>query len=303
MQKVLILMSTYNGGNKIFNQVDSIMMQENVDIHINIRDDGSNENTIKILDSIKNKYHEKVNVIKGNNIGWKRSFLELVYCSDDTYDYYGFSDQDDIWLDKKVINCIKIAEEDTYAGPKLVHCNSVSVTPDLKERDEQEKRVAVPPSFKDALSTEYFQGCGMLWNSKAMKLIQSHRPENEDLAHDFWVGLVLYLFGKVYFCEEPQFYHIRYGDNSSTDGNTSKGRMKRFKSLFSGKNAYMNPAQDLINCYGDILPQTENEYLNKIVNYKNNLKYKMEILFDNNFRRPTLSATALFKVAILIDKY
>lgn len=49
MHKVLILMSTYNGREKICNQVKSIMGQKKVESYIYIRDDGSDEETIDIL--------------------------------------------------------------------------------------------------------------------------------------------------------------------------------------------------------------------------------------------------------------
>lgn len=296
-------MSTYNGGDKIYRQIDSIMMQKDVDVYINIRDDGSNECTLRILDEIKKKYDGRVKVSKESNLGWKRSFLELVYCADTSYDYYGFSDQDDIWLEEKIINCIKFAEKDAYTGSKLIHCNSISVTPDLKMRAEQEERSAAPHSIKDALAMEYFQGCGMLWNNEAMKLIQKYRLQNENIAHDFWVGLVVYLFGKIYFCKEPQFYHIRYGNNSSADGNKKKGQMRRLKLMLCGKSAYMNPAADLIRGYAEILSNSEIDFLSKIVDYNSNWKHKIEIIFDPAFRRSSISATVLMKVAIVFNKY
>ena len=43
MHKVLILMSTYNGREKICNQVKSIMGQKKVESYIYIRDDGSDD--------------------------------------------------------------------------------------------------------------------------------------------------------------------------------------------------------------------------------------------------------------------
>ena len=41
-----ILMSTYNGMNNIERQIETILRQENVDIHLTIRDDGSNDKTV-----------------------------------------------------------------------------------------------------------------------------------------------------------------------------------------------------------------------------------------------------------------
>lgn len=62
MHKVLILMSTYNGREKICNQVKSIMGQKKVESYIYIRDDGSDEETIDILKHIAEQYDGRVKV-------------------------------------------------------------------------------------------------------------------------------------------------------------------------------------------------------------------------------------------------
>lgn len=82
MHKVLILMSTYNGREKICNQVKSIMGQKKVESYIYIRDDGSDEETIDILKHIAEQYDGRVKVSFQKNVGWKQSFLNLVYAAD-----------------------------------------------------------------------------------------------------------------------------------------------------------------------------------------------------------------------------
>ena len=226
-----------------------------------------------------------------------------MYTAEATYDYYAFSDQDDIWFDDKIITCIHIAEQAPFAGPKLVHCNAISVTPDLQQRSEQEIRTAEPPSFEAAVATEYFQGCGMLWNRKAMCVIQKYKPHNRQLAHDYWVGLICYLNGKVYFCSKAEFYHIRYDVNSSEDGNRNKGRIKRLKKFLFGKDAYMNPAQDILIGYPEFLKQDERDFLKHIVCYKENFLYKLALVGDRKFVKPSLAATLLLKLAILSNKF
>ena len=46
---VLVLMSTYNGGRFLKEQIDSILSQEDVDVRLLVRDDGSKDNTCSIL--------------------------------------------------------------------------------------------------------------------------------------------------------------------------------------------------------------------------------------------------------------
>ena len=49
MRNILVLMSTYNGEKYLKEQIDSILAQKNVEVTIQVRDDGSTDGTIRIL--------------------------------------------------------------------------------------------------------------------------------------------------------------------------------------------------------------------------------------------------------------
>ena len=56
MNKICVLMSTYNGSKYIKEQLDSILNQEKVNIELLIRDDGSTDKTLEILEEYSKKY-------------------------------------------------------------------------------------------------------------------------------------------------------------------------------------------------------------------------------------------------------
>lgn len=294
-------MSTYNGGNKITRQIASILAQINVDVNIKIRDDGSNEETAKVISELKAMYPDKLDCTFGDNLGYKLSFMDLLYKSSLNFDYYAFSDQDDIWLPEKLISCINLIDDDSK--PALVHCNALSVDENLKIRNEQEYRIAYPPNHEMAITTEFFQGCGMVWNKELMKLLQTYKPQNKSLAHDFWVGIIGYLFGDVYFNDKVLFYHIRYTNNESSDGNILKGRIKRIKSLFGRRIMYMNPAKDLLEGFNNYLSEEDKLFLNRIITYKNSWRSKFLLITDNNFRRPSKGSTIFLKFVTMINRF
>lgn len=62
-------MSTYNGEEYLREQIDSILLQKGVEVHLLVRDDGSEDNTVNIL-----REYESIEVIKGENVGVCRSF-------------------------------------------------------------------------------------------------------------------------------------------------------------------------------------------------------------------------------------
>ena len=97
--KITVLMSTYNGEKYIREQIDSIL-QQSMPADIMIRDDGSSDGTVDIIEEYISK-GTPVELIKGENVGVIASFFELIKAAPEE-DYYAFSDQDDYWYPEKV---------------------------------------------------------------------------------------------------------------------------------------------------------------------------------------------------------
>ena len=49
MRKVLVLMATYNGEKYLQEQLNSLYEQQDIDVDILVRDDGSKDKTLEIL--------------------------------------------------------------------------------------------------------------------------------------------------------------------------------------------------------------------------------------------------------------
>ena len=109
MRNILVLMSTYNGEKYLKEQIDSILAQKNVEVTIQVRDDGSTDGTIRILE----EYQKcgKLNWYSSTNMGPAKSFLDLVYNAPLKYDYYAFCDQDDYWKEDKLYKAIETVSE------------------------------------------------------------------------------------------------------------------------------------------------------------------------------------------------
>ena len=97
---ICVMLSAYNGENYINEQIDSILSQQNVNVLLYIRDDGSTDKTWEIISHFTHTY-KNVRILKGENVGWEKSFLKLVDSAPNA-DLYAFSDQDDAWLPDKL---------------------------------------------------------------------------------------------------------------------------------------------------------------------------------------------------------
>ncbi|MFD3302222.1 glycosyltransferase [Aquipseudomonas alcaligenes] len=135
MNKVAVLLSTYNGSKFLRAQLESLCNQSHAPIEIFVRDDGSVDDTLNILESAC------LHVLPGTqNLGATKSFSVLLdyAVSNSDADYFMFCDQDDIWFGDKVeITLAQLLTMEAAHGviPLLVHT-------DLEVVDEALNRIS-----------------------------------------------------------------------------------------------------------------------------------------------------------------
>lgn len=201
---IAILMSTYNGERYLAEQLDSIIAQTYTDWRLFVRDDGSKDRTLKILDEYVQK-DTRITILRDTeNRGACQSFERLLeQCGE--ADYYAFADQDDVWMPDKLavsLEAIRKAEKDFPNQAVVVHT-------DLQVVDEQLNEIApsfwhyggIVPEILDA-NIHYLAicnsvtGCAMLMNRAARKAAIPFLPGI--FMHDAWVALaVLKAGGRV----------------------------------------------------------------------------------------------------------
>lgn len=301
MDKVIVIMSTYNGEKYVGKQIESILGQQGVDVTLYVRDDGSKDSTTKIIGQIAEE-HDNVILSEESNLGWERSFLKaLKDCPNG--DYYAFSDQDDIWFDDKLISGIEFIKQHSSADnePLMYHCNKISVDEDLKPYPHQVRRTPQPLNRQNALIQEFAQGCSIILNNEARSLVTSYMPK-EKLAHDFWCGLLCYLFGKVVYDDRPHFYHITHGANASGEGHIIRSWEGRLKKILGGDKVYYSPFRDLLEGYGNQLSSEDKKFISEVEHYKTNLKDKIKLLFSDKFIRDSFLGSLSLKSTILLNR-
>ena len=298
MKKVIVVMSAYNGEAFIENQIESIFAQKDVNVHCLVRDDGSKDNTLDRLKNLNNKY-KNIEIIKGDNVGWRKSFLLALKAAGDA-DYYAFSDQDDIWFENKLIREIEELERHDMNKPLMIHCNRISCNANLIPIKPAPK-LPKPLNRKNALVQEYAQGCSIVLNKKAKELVTRGMP-GCSIPHDMWTGLICYYFGEVYYLPEPLFYHINHGTNASGAGHIYKSRFGRLRNICK-ENIYPNAAKDILDIYSDLLLKEDEVFLKRTLDARNNLSDRLKLIFDLDFRRKFLIGTLGLKYVVLRGRF
>lgn len=302
MKTVIVVISAYNGAKHIERQLDSIFEQVGVDVQVLVRDDCSKDNTVEVVQEYaQNHPQNKIEIIKGENVGFAKSFwLGLSMCRD--ADYYAFADQDDVWKPNKLIRCINVMQEADKV-PQLAYCKMQRSDVQLNRLDEQVE-VLKPEQLtkKLTLIKTYNYGAATIINKSAKELVCRVWPEVDDLPHDMWVGTLCYWFGKVYFVDEELYYWIRYDTSVTGEGTKGTAIQYRLKKTLQ-KKSYPNISTAMLEAYSDLLQSEDRTFLKKASDYKKVFKNKISLLFDPAFKRLTFSGTLALKLGILLNWY
>lgn len=264
MIKVLVLMSTWNGERFLKAQLDSIFAQSfDGEIHLLVRDDGSNDSTLNLLDSYCGT---TIKIVHGRNIGAKASFLELMRLAlDFDANYYALSDQDDVWSPDKIavaVNCIK------HLSSPALYCSSV----ELVNEDLSHLSNYIHPgdhSFESTLLSNYVTGCTSVFNRKLLEKIRLPADSSQIIMHDWWLGLTAASCGNVFYDSTSHIKYRQHGNNHVGMVTGLRGLIRRFKLCFSPKkvNSRFTQAKFFENTYrGDLSDSTKNA-LNIFIKY------------------------------------
>lgn len=206
--RVVVLMSTYNGERFIEEQVASILKQLPPEGRLMVRDDGSTDRTVEKL---KHIHDNRIQIEEGENIGFARSFLTLLTRTPQDVQMVMFSDQDDVWLEDKVLRawtCLSAVE----TQPALYCCRQLVTDIKLKIRQESE-RINHKPTFMNAIAENIVTGCTAALNEKAINLMKiSGVPEHVKF-HDWWLYLVISAHGIVIADNNAFILYRQHGNN------------------------------------------------------------------------------------------
>ena len=209
-QKVIVLLSTYNGQQYLKEQLDSILNQTfSGNITVLIRDDGSSDGTADIVSKYPQQDNRSIQFVKASNVGPQRSFLELIRLAP-TADFYFFADQDDVWdADKIEIAANAMSGQD---GP-VCYCSNFRHT-DTDLTVYEEKALEKPPVFTPLQIIFYNQipGCVMGFNQALMVLLQKMQIDNV-MMHDSMALSLAAACGKVIYDPVPRISHRIHGGN------------------------------------------------------------------------------------------
>lgn len=264
MKSILVMMSTYNGELYLNQLLDSVFLQKDVEINMLVRDDGSTDRTMAILDDYSKRYNLKY--YTGKNLKPAKSFMDLINKADE-YDYYAFCDQDDFWIDDKMITCLNAIDDSNT--PMLCYCKMDVVNENLEHQDTYFRNGNYSSSLKySTFFGSEIPGCTMVFNHALMNYLKMYNPSYISM-HDAWAHKVcLVVGGKVLGVMEPLIKYRIHSHN--VVGMKKRNFIDRIKKFFNKEHNYSSLTKELLSGYSNFMSDDSKIFLNKFSHYSRN---------------------------------
>ncbi len=217
---VEVLLATYNGEQFLREQIESILAQDYAPLHVLARDDGSDDQTVAILEEYAQRYSDRFRVLPASpGTGSARdNFLRLMQSS--RARYVCFSDQDDVWLRDKVSRTKQAMDElESQWGettPLLVFTDLYVVDQGLKpicesfwmhERIRPDRISRLPTLLVQNVVT----GSTAMLNRRLLEV--SLRMPSKAFMHDHWIALLACCLGKSSAVRTQTVLYRQHGGN------------------------------------------------------------------------------------------
>ena len=304
MEKICVLLCSFNGEKFIEEQIYSILKQKNTDVHLYISDDNSSDKTHAILIKLKKKFPKIIKKIyqvkKGSAI---KNFSFLINKINLNYEYYAFSDQDDIWKQNKLKKAVNILKKnyDLYCG----RTNLVSIN---------NKKIGYSPlfeknivSFNHSFVQSIAGGNTMVFNKKIIKYLKISIHENIP-SHDWWTYLVTTFAGGNVFYDSTSYVYYRQHENNLIGHNT--GLKNKFIRLYNSffKNVFLKWNKTHLNTLIKIRhlgTKKNNNLLNELIvlNKKNLIERISFVLIKKKIFRQSLIGTIVLLFLVIFKKF
>jgi glycosyltransferase involved in cell wall biosynthesis len=208
---VLVLMAVYNGSEFLEEQFASIQGQEGVSVEVWVNDDGSVD-TSEVIIQKWSSLGLVTKISSTNRAGHVLSFKKLIESVDEKapFDYFAFSDQDDIWDADKLITSMNSSSKIT---PWLA-CANRRLTDTYKGNLIQDTDMKpIKLSFENALIQNVVYLHSVVLNRAGFKLAQKN-IDAPIVYLDAWFYLIFINFGDIFYNPQPLLTYRIHPNNT-----------------------------------------------------------------------------------------
>jgi glycosyltransferase involved in cell wall biosynthesis len=215
---ISIALCTYNGEAFLQDQLDSFTSQSLKPYELVVCDDGSNDETLNILQRFRLSAPFPVRIFQNEtNLGVSKNFERTITLC--TGDIIALSDQDDVWLPHKLSTLNEKLEQNPQAGfvfsdailtdEKLNSLNN-TLWKSIRFNSHEQRKLQHGQSFQVLLKHRVVTGAAMGFRTDFREMLL---PIPENWIHDAWISIVLAVISSGVIVEEPLMYYRQHQNN------------------------------------------------------------------------------------------
>ena len=311
-KKVCVILCSYNGERYINEQINSILNQVGVDVEIFARDDLSKDETINILREYQSK-HTNFHLYEehpSENIGVRNGFMQTLSWAleqSDEESYYAFADQDDVWLEDKLLQALNKMPSKQGDSGWLYYSNKIIVDQHLQVL---RKEKYVPKNrFNEMYFASHAYGCTIVIDHTLAELCSKYVSESTHF-HDDWIHrLAISIGSEITFDSNAYILYRQHGENTcgtfATDSKSIKHLVIRAMELLKDGQGYnrVGLASDIITNYHEYLSEKSLKQLVLIKNYKTNLLSKIKLILEARISGISMRNRAVWIIKVLLGYF
>lgn len=306
--RVLVMMATYDAGDLLEGQVESILAQEGVDVDLWISDDGSTDGTVERCEAYAEEHPNVAFRMNPYGHGAAWNFLGMVWDADPgLHDYYAYADQDDVWLPGKLARAVEQLREVGADALYYSNLENVAVGGAEATRPSTSHFRACSRDLGKVLVMNWAYGCTQVFDAGLLRLLQRHRPKDVPRYHDDWTHQVALAVGTtVPDFDSALIRHQQTGSNIS--GHTEYGtfdlaRLKRMLGYLGGPKEHhvSRASRELLEGYGDLIHPEMRGIVETGARLDRSLATRLKAAVDGTFSSPIPTEDALVRVRTLLN--
>ena len=307
IKKVAIILGFYNGNRYISEQIKSIISQTHKSLQIFICNDKSTEKIYESDIYSNMRFNSIISIInREKNIGFAKNFLYGLKDAGSDFDYYAFSDQDDIWEDDKIEKSLQKINRFNSTKPVLYFSRTAYFSHDGKIEIGSSKNFTKKKCFKNALIQNIAGGNTIVMNREARNLVVKSLISNKYIAHDWWCyQIITAAGGEIIFDSKKSVKYRQHSKNLIGSNKSFQERFTRLKTFYSGNFKEWTD----VNIHNLILNKNliTNENLKILTTFinsreSNNILKRLTLYLKSGVFRQNLSENIIFLIGMALKK-
>ena len=299
---IAVLLATYNGSDYISEFLDSLCDQSYKNFCLYVRDDGSTDSTLAILNEYSSRLAIEILPSDGR-LGPAKGFLRIMEMAGTGHGCYLFADQDDWWYSDKVERVAAALLEHT--DEVLLYCSR------LEYVDEELRHLKYSPiprilSIENAAVENVATGCTVGITQRMRLEVLAGKPY-DFIMHDWWLYIYCSAFGRVIFDPLPSIKYRQHGSNTigAATGliDDFRRRWIRFTRRDGGVHLLSKQLKAFLYCHGAALNENNRRILDALVDGKEHFFMRLRLAILPPVIRQSRLDTFILRFLFLMGRY